>query len=925
MSTASTHDNTVPVAGARRVLRFGSFELWPIERVLSDAGKPIPLGDRAFDLLLVMLERPGELITKEELIARTWPRRVVEEVNLRIHIAALRRALGDQRDGRRYIVNAFGRGYAFVAEVTTNSAAAVPGIGVAGRGFPLPLGRLIGRDSEVEELRFLVARSRLVTLVGTGGVGKSAIARCVLAQCASVFRDSAHFIDLTTVADARHVPRALALALGFAIGEEDPLSELSRFFRQRHLLLLLDNCEHVIEAAARVVETLLTRDSSLHVLATSREPLRVEGERRFLIKGLGVPHETARIDKRSAVDHTAIDLFGELARCAVQSFELNDTNAPLVASICRYLDGNPLAIELAAAHVGSMPLTELAARLKEQLLISPLGRHTGCAHHQTFKAALDWSYALLAEKERTALQRLAVFRGAFPLTLGIRVIAYDGISEDEATYLLFSLTDQSLVASEDGAGPPVHRLPHTTRDYALDRLQETAHASRAFRRHAEQMGHLLRKAQLDWNTVVREEWLRGYAFALEDIRYAIRWALGPSGDAALGARLAADAIPFGYRLGLAEEFRGLAREAMDALSRRGIRNPGLEERLTAAVGVLGRHFTDDSDDEALLSTARELPLSHQITFLVSETIRGIERGRYPQAASSAQRLAEWVAQNREPFALLISNRLLAQAEHFQGNQREARRLAESVLNTDVAAAPLHYYSTPIDHRVSMRIVLARVLWLEGLAEQARSMAALALEYAREDTPYSVCQVLALASCPIAAWRGDWDDAAALAAVLDEHAARYRLSRWGLFARHYANQPAEGGDDREVGGSAPEGLIGHTLLTFGRGISLPVEAALESNSWCAPELLRLQADQAVTASGSSGFDRAESALLKSLELAERQNALAWRLRTAISLASLWRQMDRLPEAMTLLSSIYALFSEGHSSADLRRAQRLLETL
>ena len=227
------------------------------------------------------------------------------------------------------------------------------------------------------------------------------------------------------------------------------------------------------------------------------------------------------------------------------------------------------------------------------------------------------------------------------------------------------------------------------------------------------------------------------------------------------------------------------------------------------------------------------------------------------------------------------------------------------MNTEVAAAPLHYYSTPIDHRVSMRIVLARVLWLEGLAEQARSMAALALEYAREDSPYSVCQVLALASCPIAAWRGDWDDAAALAAALDEHAARYRLSRWRLFARHYANQPAEGSDDREVGGSAPEGLIAHTLLTFGRGISLPAEAALESNSWCAPELLRLQADQAVAVSGSSGFDRAEAALFRSLELAERQNTLAWRLRTAISLASLWRQMDRLPEAMTC-SLPYMLF-------------------
>ena len=921
MSTVSTHDKVIPVVGARRVIRFGPFEMWPVERLLNDAGRSIPLGDRAFDLLSALLERPGEIFTKEELIARAWPRRVVEEGNLRIHIAALRRALGDRHDGRRYIVNAIGRGYAFVADVRTESATSTPGITTAGHAIPAPLTRPIGRDSEVEEISFLVTRSRLVTILGGGGIGKSAIARCVAAQCVSAFRDGVCFIDLTSVADPRHVPRALAQ--GFAIGEEDPLSDLSRHLRQRHLLLLLDNCEHVIETTARVVETLLTKDSLLHVLATSREPLRVEGERRIRVKELGVPHETAMIDKRSAADHSAIKLFVDLAQCADQSFELTDTNAPVVASICRYLDGNPLAIELAAARVGSMPLTDLAARLKEQLLVNPLGRRTECARHQTFKATLDWSYALLADKERIALQRLSVFRGAFPLTLGIRVIALDDISEDDAAYVLFGLTDQSLVATENGTGPPLHRLAHATRDYAFDKLQETGYATQALRGHAEQIGHLLRKAQLDWNTFAREDWLRAYAFALEDVRYAIRWALSEAGDVLLGARLAADAIPFGYQLSLADEFRALAREALDAIS--GIQAPELKERLTATVSILGRHFSDGSHDNALPATTSELPVSQQVTLVINGTIEKIERGDYPQAASSAQRLAEWAAQTREPFALLISNRLLAQAEHFQGNHREARRLAESVLDAEVAAAPLHHYATPIDHRVSMRIVLARVLWLEGLADQASAMAEIALDYAEEDTPYSVCQVLALAACPIAAWRGDWDDAAALAAALAEHAARHRLSRWALYARHFAYRLAERDSGREIGGGAPEGLIAHTLLSFGRGGPLVVDACLESNSWCAPEQMRIQAEQALATSGSSSFDGAESMLLASLHLAERQNALAWRLRTAISLASLWRLADRSSEAARLLSSVYALFAEGHNSADLRKAQHLLKTL
>src|SRR5271156_3255136 len=419
------------VTSARRVARFGPFQLMPTERVLLEDARQIPLGDRAFDILTTLVEHEGNVVSKEELIARAWPRRVVEEVNLRIHIAALRRALGDGKAGERYIVNIIGRGYVFIAKVSTDALdVAIPNAPT--HRLPARLTHLVGRDKEVEVISHMVCERRLVTLVGAGGVGKSTLALAAAAICADTFTDAAIFIDLTTVSDPALVPMVLATAIGLSVQARDPVPALVRYLQNRHMLLVVDNCEHLISTTADTIAILLRNNEQLHVLATSREPLRTDGEWQHRIPPLDTPSPAQPPDLRSAVRIASIELFVERARSADQSFELTESNLDMVASVCHQLDGIPLAIELAAARMGQMSINHLSIRLQDQFVWDSIGRRAGVTHHQTLRATLDWSYALLSVTEQVVLQRLAIIRGRFNFAFGLGVCARNGLTEEEA-------------------------------------------------------------------------------------------------------------------------------------------------------------------------------------------------------------------------------------------------------------------------------------------------------------------------------------------------------------------------------------------------------------------------------------------------------------------------------------------------------------
>src|ERR1700722_1631386 len=382
-------------------ISFGPFRLLSGQRLLLERGKPVRLGSRAFDILTALVERAGEVVSKEELIARAWPATFVDEANLKIQVSALRRALGDGQGHNRYVVNVVGRGYNFVAPIREEEPSRAQPAPVvtpsAPHNLPFATTRMIGREEAVRTLIARLSRQRLVTIVGPGGIGKTTVALAVAEQLIVGYEHGVWLVDLTPLSDQRLVPSAVATVLGLEVRANDQLSGLVTRLKDKRMLLLLDNCEHVIDAAANLAAAIVSSAPGVTVLATSRERLGIIGEREYHLGPLDSPKPSANLTINEVASFPAVRLFVQRASAIVEDFELTDANMPLVIEICRKLDGLPLAIEFAAPCVEALGVHGLADRLNDSLPLLTAQRRTVTARHQTMRAVIDWSYGLLGD------------------------------------------------------------------------------------------------------------------------------------------------------------------------------------------------------------------------------------------------------------------------------------------------------------------------------------------------------------------------------------------------------------------------------------------------------------------------------------------------------------------------------------------------
>ena len=466
---------------------FGPFRLLPTRRLLLHGDQPVRLGNRALEILIALVERPGELVGKNELMARVWPRTFVEEGNLKVQVAGLRRALGDRRGSNQYVVTIPGQGYRFVAPVTLSEALPTRPAAAAERVHNLPVAvtRIFNRTDTVEALKARLPRERFITIVGPGGVGKTTVALAVARGVIDAYPHGVRFVDLAPLADPRLVPNALATALGLKICSEDPTPGLIADLRGKEMLLVLDACGRVIEAAAALAVELLNRAPGVQILATCREPLRAEGEQVHRLPSLKCPPASARLTAAEALRFPAVQLFVERTAAILGGFELGDEDAPIVADICRKLDGLPMAIEFAAARVDALGLRELAAHLPGRLQLLTNGRRPTLPRHHSLRAALDWSHELLPERQRMVLRRLAIFAGGFTMAAACGVAASAEITAADVLECLADLVTKSLVMAEIGGPAPCYRLFETTRAYALEKLTESHELEQVERRYAE--------------------------------------------------------------------------------------------------------------------------------------------------------------------------------------------------------------------------------------------------------------------------------------------------------------------------------------------------------------------------------------------------------------------------------------------------------
>jgi predicted ATPase/DNA-binding winged helix-turn-helix (wHTH) protein len=541
--------------------RFGEFALQVGRRALTRDGIPVDLGSRATDVLLALLRRPGEVAAKATIMREVWPGMLVAENNLTTQMAQVRRALGDP-DGRRFIQTVPGRGYRFIAEVIRDSAAASPPTPPPDRhGLPLESSSFIGRERELADIAARLTERRLVTVVGAGGVGKTRTALKVAADHVAFYPDGVLLLELAPLSDPELVAELLCRKLGVAPGPtRNPNDAAVSVLHSRRLLLVLDNCEHVLGAAAALAGAILRHCRLVRVLATSQEALRVPGEMVYRLPALGVPPGNGSLTAALALQSEAVQLFTERAADALGSYILTDADAPAVATICRRLEGVPLAKELAAARLRMLNPREIAARLENMFRLLNVGSRTAMPRHQTLHATIDWSFALLSPPEQVVLRRLSVFVDGCCLDGAIAVASGDGIAAHAVFDLLTTLVGRSLVVADTTRPTTRYRMLETTRQYAAEKLAEAGEAGRRLQM-AEFLLALFRRAEAVWPTVPTDAWLATYGVEAENFRAAIDWAFA-AGEPALGVSLVAQSGALAEERSLQPDLRRWTAAAM---------------------------------------------------------------------------------------------------------------------------------------------------------------------------------------------------------------------------------------------------------------------------------------------------------------------------------------------------------------------------
>jgi predicted ATPase/DNA-binding winged helix-turn-helix (wHTH) protein len=942
-------------------IAFGRFQVWPDRRDLLADGEPIRLGGRAFDVLIALIEVPGAVVSRDALKARVWPNRTVEDNNLAAQIVALRKALEPAHGLIRTVA---GRGYQFTGETwilpaatdearevaTVSAAAAIQ----APTNLPEQVTELIGREKELADILALFADYRLLNLIGPGGIGKTRLALAAARQLLPEFADGVWLAEFSAVADPGLVATTIAAATGLqlGVGEISP-QVVSQVLAHRRLLLILDTCEHVIDAAAAMAEALLQAGSEVHIIATSREPLRVEGEQIYQVPPLALPAAEAEDPWRFG----AVRLFVARSRARGVLISEDQRVAAAIAGICRQLDGIPLAIELAAARAATLGVELLAPHLYDRFGLLTGGRRTAVPRHQTLRATLDWSHDLLSEPERVVLRRLAVFAGTFGVEAASTVAAAPELTPLEVVDGLSSLVAKSLVIIEVKGSSARYRLLDTMRAYALEKLKVSGEEKQLQRRHGEYYRGLLERAEIEWETRPIVEWLNDYVWCVDNLRAALDWAFSPSGDPTIGVALTASAIPLWMHLSLIEECGDRVEQARAGIRAGAETDRRCEMRLYAALAT-SLLYTKGAVSEIGEIETRALQIAENLddTIYQFSSLWGLwsfrsTSGEQCAALDLAQRFHALAAKHFDPVDRLIGERLIGTSQYYLGELLGARRHLEHVLAHPAAPTrKWQIFRFDVDHWAAARIYHARILWLQGLPDQAMRIAESSLAEARATNhAIPIGQSLTLAVCPIALFRGDLAAAEHYVEILLDHSARHRLPRDNAFGRIYQAELIIRHDDVNAGlpllraryseqiavKFAPRFFAFLMAEAFGRAGQITdglttIAAAIEESKrtgerWAIAEMLRVKGVLLLSQGTPDAGTLAEDHFRRALECARQQSALSWELRAATSYARLLRDQGRSADAKALLEPIYDRFTEGFETADLRAAKALLDAL
>lgn len=901
------------------------------------------------EILTALVERAGLVVSKEDLNKRAWPRTTVDESNLKVNIAAIRRALEGLEPETHFIATVSGQGYRFVAPV---DVAARP-IPAAARRHNLPRpADLLGRSEDLAEISTKVLQRPLVTITGPGGVGKTSLAVALGHAVVGRFRDGVWMVDLCVVDSDRYLASALAQEMGIAIHADDPQAALTMALADRQCLLVLDGCENSLDQAARLATLLAAAAPGTHVLATSREPLRIAGEVMHHLRPLAVPTMSGTLNAREVLAVPAVALFVARASAAAPGFGFEDDDAPTLVEICRRLDGLPLALELAATRVGAFGLRGLLRVLNERLDILDDGRRAGHPRHRGVTATLAWSHGLLSAKEQALFRRLSVFHGVFPLDAALAVCRLAGGAERgcirHGIGHLADLVAKSLVVAVPGRSPR-YQLLDTTRDYGLQRLAESGEEDAVRRRHAELCLAQCRDASGRKSAQASSDPPEDPIALVHNVRAALDWCLTDRHDPALGRTLAAEALVVWDTLSLLQERIESSERALASV----VPCDGPEDRdevtlrASLAAALLQVEGPTPRIAElwrgALARAERLSDLDGQLRALWGLCDFETWTGDHRASLALTERIGTLAAAGGDRAAGAALDRPAATSLRYLGRLDEAREAAERLLaraaRRDGPGRRLE------DHGlVAARGTLANVLWLQGRPDHAVAEARRALVEAEAGgQAFALTNALAHTVIPIALHGGDLDEAERGLARLSDHVARHAMRIWRVVADSLeaivSLRRGDGGglhrledalvEMGEIGfrmrrpaylGSLASGLAAHGRLPDALARIDAALAASENGGelWCRPELLRIRGEILLASAGNAGELDAARHFLQAIDLADSQGAAMWRLRAATSLAALG---DRYGGRAALAVSLDG-FDASLDTPDLRAARARL---
>jgi predicted ATPase/DNA-binding winged helix-turn-helix (wHTH) protein len=935
------------------------WEVDPGRRELRSHGTPVALGNRAFEIIEALARAEGQLVTKDDLMERIWPGTIVGENTLQVHISAVRKALGPDRS---MLKTSHGRGYRLLGDwiVRRGEAAGTPAVPrprppSAERpptNLPAIVTPLIGRSAAVQHVRDLVSAYRLVTLTGPGGIGKTTLATKVARDLLAEFELGAWLVELASLSDPTLAPSAVAGVLELKLGGERVTAEsLGHGIGDRHLLLVIDNCEHLIDAVADMVETVMRLCPRITVLATSRDVMRIQGESVYRVPALDVPpleHDATDV----ILGHSAVELFVTRAKALDTGFSPRPEDLASIAEICRHLDGIPLAIEFAAARAAFVGTEQVAAGLRDRFALLTSGRRTAIPRHRTLRAVLDWSYQLLSQEEQHLLRHLAVFPAGFTFEAANAVA---GRADRPVVEELTSLVSKSLCERVSAAPLTRWRLLETIRAYALEKLTQNGEYPGAARRHAEYFRELISRVMADSTVWLSRDDVARCGSEIDNVRAALDWTFSSDGDVEIGIGLTVAFAPIWQTLSLMGECRARVERMLATGPPDNHLSQATALRMWVAYAeALTMTFAPVERSRTVLKKVMDLAadvsdVELQAGLLYMQWSIDFMSGRQDAALIAARQLTAITPRGGDTMRL-TGDRVLGASLLSAGRLADAQDYLQRVVDFHTPSAG--GYHSPLfrrDPQVLARVRLARVLSLRGYMDRAYAEARSSLEMAQASgAGITVCWVVHDALCPIALMRGDLAAFDAAIAAMSDWAMRIDAALWKVMAAGWRGklliergECAKGVDlisqtlqaceqtGWQMGYVQFLGYVADGLGRLGRLEDAGVKweraiawADRNGEHWCSAELLRRKGELMLQSKARLVIE-AEDCFRAANEIARGQGALSWELRIALSLARLRMTQARHDEAMQFLAPVYGRFTEGFDTPTLRDARALLD--